>query len=336
MTHEDGGKAVAGPAAVQLAAISGLAIAISVVAVLAISLAAGVDEVEQVFRDLRPEWIGLCAVASLLVYPAYTVAYLALLSATGLRRTRMRPALRTVLAGFGPFSIGGGFRVDLQALRVLDRDEHVARVQVLAMGALEWAVLAPLACVASIVLLAEGAAGLSAVLWPWATAVPVGFGLALWVTAPDRAARLSRLGPHGQRWLLGVSEGVGVLRTLARHPLRHARAWLGIAGYWAADISVLYGALRACGVELGVGPLIVAYATGYVATRRSLPLGGAGVTEVLLTYALYWVHVALPQALAAVVIYRGFNFLVVAAPGVISYRRLLKLIRELGVDDPAR
>jgi hypothetical protein len=138
------------------------------------------------------------------------------------------------------------------------------------------------------------------------------------LAAPDR--RRSRSSPH------------------ARPPPAPARprAWLGIGVYWAADITVLYGALRACGVELGVGRLIVAYATGYVATRRSLPLGGAGVTEALMTYALYWVHVPLAPALAAVVIYRGFNFLVVAAPAVMSYRGLLELIRELGTNDQAR
>jgi hypothetical protein len=38
--------------------------------------------------------------------------------------------------------------------------------------------------------------------------------------------------------------------------------------------------------------------------------------------------VPLASALAAVVIYRGFNLLALAAPGVISYRGLLKLIRE--------
>jgi uncharacterized membrane protein YbhN (UPF0104 family) len=53
-----------------------------------------------------------------------------------------------------------------------------------------------------------------------------------------------------------------------------------------------------------------------------------------MTYALYWVHVPLAPALAAVVIYRSFNFLIVAAPAVVSYRGLLKLIRELGTNDP--
>jgi hypothetical protein len=123
-----------GPAGVQLAVTSGLAIALSAIAVLAIALLVGPGEIERVFRHLHPAWIALCTAGSLLVYPTYTLAYLALVSATGVRATKTGPALRTVLAGFGPFSIGGGFRIDLQALRVLDRDEHVARVQVLAFG----------------------------------------------------------------------------------------------------------------------------------------------------------------------------------------------------------
>jgi uncharacterized membrane protein YbhN (UPF0104 family) len=320
----------------QRAGTSVLAIAISAIAVLAIALATGPGEVERVFRDLHPGWIALCVAASLVVYPAYMLGYLALISATGRRPATLWPAWRTVLAGFGPFSIGGGFRVDLQALRALDKDEHVARVQVLALGALEWAVLAPLACVASIVVLAQGGAGMSSLLWPSATAVPVGFGLAMWVSEPRRVLRLSRTGGRGRHWPLRVLEGLGVLRTLIRGPREHAGAWLGIGLYWAADITVLYGALRACGVQPGVSELTVAYATGYVATRRSLPLGGAGVTEALMTYALYWVHVPLAHALVAVAIYRGFNFLVVAAPALISYRKLLKLIRDGGTSDRAR
>jgi uncharacterized membrane protein YbhN (UPF0104 family) len=313
----------------QLAATSALAIAISTIAVLAIAAAAGPGEVERVFRHLHPAWVGLFVAAGLLVLPSYTLGYRALMSTTGPLQALPWRAWRTVvLAGFGPFSIGGGFRVDLQALRVLDRDEHIAQIQVIALGTLEWAVLAPLAWVASIVLLAQGSDVMPSLLWPWATAVPVGFALALWFAAPERSLRRSSTGGRGRHWLLGLLEGVGILRTLIRHPREHARAWLGMGLYWAADITLLYGALRLCGVRLGIGELIIAYATGYVATRRSLPLGGAGVTEALMTFALYWVNVPLASALAAVVIYRGFNLLVFAAPGVISYRALLKRMRE--------
>ena len=112
------------------------------------------------------------------------------------------------------------------------------------------------------------------------------------------------------------------MHTLGRHPRMYAGAWVGTALYWAADISSFYGGLRTFGLEPSTGKVIIAYATGYAATRRSLPLGGAGVTEFLMTYALYWVREPLAPALAAVVAYRVFNFLLAATPGLIAHRRL--------------
>jgi uncharacterized membrane protein YbhN (UPF0104 family) len=72
--------------------------------------------------------------------------------------------------------------------------------------------------------------------------------------------------------------------------------------------------------------VIIAYGTGYAATRRSLPLGGAGVTEVLMTYALYWVGAPLAPALAAVVTYRAFNFLLAAMPALLAHRHVEPLM----------
>jgi uncharacterized membrane protein YbhN (UPF0104 family) len=211
---------------------------------------------------------------------------------------------RVVIAGFGPFAIGGGFGVDKQALSALQEDEHSARVRVLALGILEWAVLAPTACVVSIVFLAQEADILPSLLWPWAIAVPVGFAFGLWASRPRRIERFSRIRGKRRQWLANALESVGVLHTLIRNPRMYVGAWLGTALYWAADISAFYGGLRAFGLDPGAGKVILAYATGYAATRRSLPLGGAGVTEVLMTYSLYWVREPLAPALAAVVAYQ--------------------------------
>jgi uncharacterized membrane protein YbhN (UPF0104 family) len=109
-------------------------------------------------------------------------------------------------------------------------------------------------------------------------------------------------------------------------PRTYWGAWLGTGLYWAADIAAFYGGLRTFGLDPGVGKIIIAYATGYAATRRSLPLGGAGVTEVLMTYALYWVREPLAPALAAVVAYRVFNFLLAATPALIAHYRLQEAI----------
>jgi uncharacterized membrane protein YbhN (UPF0104 family) len=93
-------------------------------------------------------------------------------------------------------------------------------------------------------------------------------------------------------------------------------------------MAAFYGALRAFGLNPGLGKVIIAYATGYAATRRSLPLGGAGITEFLMTYALYWVRLPLAPSLAAVVAYRAFNLLLAAAPALIARHQLEPLLRR--------
>jgi uncharacterized membrane protein YbhN (UPF0104 family) len=143
---------------------------------------------------------------------------------------------------------------------------------------------------------------------------------------------MSRLGGKRRSWLAEGLEGVSILHQLIRQPRRYLPAWLGTAVYWAADIAAFYGGLRTFGLDPGAGKVIIAYATGYAATRRSLPLGGAGVTEALMTYALYWVREPLAPALAAVLAYRVFNLLVVSAPALIAQRQLQPLLG--GSDQP--
>jgi uncharacterized membrane protein YbhN (UPF0104 family) len=105
-----------------------------------------------------------------------------------------------------------------------------------------------------------------------------------------------------------------------------ASAWT--AG--AADICAFYGGLRTFGLVPSPGKVILAYATGYAATRRSLPLGGAGLTEVMMTYSLYWVRLPLAPSLGAVVAYRLFNLLLAAMLGLIANHQLERELATVG------
>jgi uncharacterized membrane protein YbhN (UPF0104 family) len=315
-------------------AVSLLATVIAAAAVLVIAWVTGADSVGRAFEDVRPGWIALIAVAELLTYPAYMIAYRSVAQVHGHGPLELPLVGRVVAAGFGPFALAGGFGLDKQALHALHEDERSARVRVLGLGVLEWALLAPAVCVISIVFLIQGADILPSLLWPWALAVPLGLGFGLWASAPGRRERLSHIGGKRRAWLADLLDGVGVLHTLISHPRKYAGAWIGTAFYWAADIGAFYAALRTFGIEMGAGKVILAYATGYAATRRSLPLGGAGVTELLMTYALYWVRQPLAPALAAVVAYRAFNFLLAAAPALIARRHLHELLQS--VDDRHR
>lgn len=307
-----------------------MATGIAGIAVLLIARVTGADAVGKAFNHFHPAWIGLIAGAELLAYPAYALAYRTLANMSG-RRVGVPLVARVVVAGFGPFAIGGGFGVDNRFLKAFDQDEKSARVTVIALGTLEWAVLAPTTSVVAIVFIATGANILPSLLWPWALGVPAGFALALWLSEPDRIERFSWLrGGRRRQVLAHVLEGVSVLHDLGRSPRRYAGAWVGTALYWAADIGAFYGGLRTFGLDPNPGKVILAYATGYAATRRSLPLGGAGITEFLMTYALYWVREPLAPALAAVVAYRIFNFVLAATPALIANRQLDPLLRGAG------
>jgi uncharacterized membrane protein YbhN (UPF0104 family) len=302
--------------------VAALATGIAAIAVLVIARVTGADAVGRAFSDLDPSWIALIAVAEFLTYPAYILAYRAIAQVHGHAPLALPLVARVVVAGFGPFTVGGGFGIDKQALHALHEDEHSAITRVLALGVLEWAVLAPLTAIVAIILLATGANILPSLLWPWAVAAPLGLGAALWASSPRHIDRFSHFKGRVGRMLATGLEGVGVLHTLLREPRRYAAAWIGTGLYWAADILAFYGALRTFGLDPGPGKVIIAYATGYAATRRSLPLGGAGITEVLMTYSLYWVRLPLAPALGAVVAYRAFNFLLATMPALVAHHQL--------------
>lgn len=320
-----------------------LASAIAAGAVLAIAYITHLDVIGRAFGDVDPGWIAVIGALELAAYAAYMLAYRAIAGIHGHAPLALPLVARVVVAGFGPFTIGGGFGIDRQVLHALHDDERSARVRVLALGVLEWVVLAPITCVVSIVLLATGARVMGSLLWPWAVAVPVGFAAGLWASVPQRSLPL--LGRRRPEWLGQALEGVDVLRRMLARPGSHPGAWAGALLYWAADIGAFYAGLATFGLDPGFGKVIVAYATGYAATRRSLPLGGAGVTEALMTYALYWVGEPLAPALAAVVAYRAFNFGLAALPALIAHgqlqplltraRELRRLARHAQHDDPA-
>jgi uncharacterized membrane protein YbhN (UPF0104 family) len=297
------------------------------VAVVAIAAAYGFGAFADAWSNLRWGWLALAAVAALLAITAYAVSYRAVAAVGGGPKLRVRLAFRAVIRGFAPFAAGGGFAVDKRVLHAIEDDEHAATVRTLGLGALEWALLAPAAWLSAVVLLMAGdQRPMPSLLWPWAIAVPIGFVLGFALATPTRRERLAE---KGGRWRVGLARGlhaIDILRSLARSFPSCWTAWVGMTSYWALDIASFYGALRFIGLHLNLGELIVAYATGYALTRRSMPLGGAGVTEALMTFSLHWVGQPVLPALAAVVVYRMFNLALPTVPALLVRPRIKPLL----------
>jgi len=274
------------------------------------------------FEQMQPAWLLAALGLELLSYAGYVLAYRATVLTTGQPRLSLLLTIRLVVAGFGPFVALGGFSFDRHALSAVHRSRREARRQVLALGVVEYLLLAPAACVCALILLFDSHGASLALTLPWAFAVPPGFALAWWATQPRILHRFQRSHGRVRRWIGELLGGAQILRRVVLRPLEHPLALLGMGVYWAAEIACLAFALRCFGVVLSVPALVVAYATGYAASRRSLPLGGAGITEALLTISLIAVHVHAPQALLSVVAYRLVNFLAPVIPGLLAHSSL--------------
>jgi hypothetical protein len=295
--------------------------ALATAAAIGLADMAGYRGLADAVQDVVPIWFAVCFAGEVAAYLGYVLAVRAVARVDGGPVLSLRLSMRTVVAGFGVFAAthaAGGFAVDYWTLRRsgLRRREAVARV--LALGALEYAVLAPAALIcATVVLLGSGGHIQHAMTYPWLAVVP-GLLAAVWVSSPKRAARLSDPGDGGRlrEWFAHAVAGIWKLRCMLVRPRLHGLGVAGVSLYWTGDIACLWAALKIYNAELPTPALVLAYATGYVLTRRSLPAGGAGLVEVLMTFALVWVGLPLAPALLGVVTYRLFNFWLPVIPAL--------------------
>ena len=140
------------------------------------------------------------------------------------------------------------------------------------LGVIEYLLLAPAACVCALILLLGSWPASPLLTLPWIFGVPPGFA-ARRGGQPDRGSSSYFQHADGpiRRWIGDLLAGVEVLRGVVLRPLERPGAVFGMAIYWAAEVACLGFALRCFGVEISIPALVVAYATGYAASRRSLP-----------------------------------------------------------------
>ena len=297
---------------------------------------AGAERLDRALRHIHPEWLLLCLGGELLAYAGYVLAVRDTARVDNGPNLTFGHTLQAVVAGFGVFAAtrtSGGFAVDYWVLRSAGEERDGAVARVLALGALEYAVLAPAALCSAIALLVSGEDVSLTLTLPWLLVIP-GAVVAIWVSSPKRAPRYAKAPRGSGRIRHGFAHGVAglsILRSMFVAPPReHGLGLLGTALYWAGDIACLWGALQVFGnPRLSMPALILGYATGYVLTRRSLPAGGAGVVEIALTFALHCMGFPFVRALLGVVVYRIFNLWLPILPALATLPAVKELRSEL-------
>jgi uncharacterized membrane protein YbhN (UPF0104 family) len=297
------------------------AAAIAFVAALAIMAAiAGWDTVVDQLHPRLSFWFAIAFAAELVAFGAYVLAYRSVATVEDGPRLSVGDATALVAVGFGAFLAKGGAALDSKALSKGSGTSRDGEVRVLALDALEHAPLAPAACAASIVLLAHGRhkPGLDFTI-PWATLVPIGAVLAyIGVRHRDRF-----VGKDGWRGKLGdILDGIRVLFRLAREWRTHWLGFVGASVYWAGDVLCLWASLQPFDAAPRLASTILAHAVGYVLTRRTLPLAGAGIVEVLMPLTLVAAGAPFAGAILGVFAYRIFNLWLPLIPALVAVPHL--------------
>ena len=331
-----------------------IALLLAVGAVTLIGKVADFDELVEALRKADRRWFPICLAGLVCAYVGYILGYREVARMHGGPRLRLSIVARIIGIGFGANILGsaaGGLAVDFWALRRAGTSTHEAARRVLGFNTLEWALLGTFAAVAAVFVLAgRGEGAPFAMTLPWIVVVPLCLAGAAWVSSGKRARRFTRVrerepSQRGRapgawvRWLWikgkrGFADAIGgvvVVRHLLSHPRRHPAAVFGFAVYWFGHLLTLWAALRAfAGTHLVLSALVLAFATGYVATALPLPGGGSGGIEAAVAFSLHGVGVPLAPALLAVLVYRFFTFWLPLVPAL----ALLPTVKQLNEELP--
>src|SRR5207248_2465658 len=191
----------------------------------AVSWVAGFDHVLERLRGVDPVWFAGAFGAQIVAYVGYVLADREVARVDEGCDIPTRDVVAAVTAGFGSFVARGGFAVDVHAFKQAGLSDQQVRTRVLGLGALEYALLAPAACIVAIQLLADGHSPSLGLTLPWAISVPLGFVAALWAVEHRDSLRTH---PGRRRHLAHALDSIHVLKCLFVQP-RHLLGPLGTA-----------------------------------------------------------------------------------------------------------
>lgn len=273
-------------------------------------------------------WLVLAVFGSALGYLGYAALLRVFSSVAGGPRPPLSVALRVTVIIFGASVVAtsaGRLGSEYWALRRMHERPPQAWARVLAINTALWIFLAAFAGAGALAVLAGAGHAPEWLALVW-LAVPLGAAVpAAYLSSPARHHLSADRGGKIRRTVAAALRGLVLIRRVGRRPALAGRSALGGALIWGGELVTLWAALRAFGVDIGYGPLVIGYATGFASSMLPLPAGGAGGVDAASAYALTLVGVPLGPALLATFVQRVCTYwlpLVVAIVAARSVKRL--------------
>jgi uncharacterized protein (TIRG00374 family) len=156
-------------------------------------------------------------------------------------------------------------------------------------------------------------------------------GAAIALIPPDVGERVSRHF-HGERTHAivdsiakvpaTVGEGLRFALRLFIHPSRGGLAVLGAAGFWAANIGILWASFKAFGIEVPIAVVVQGFFLGMVANLFPLAPAGVGAVDAGMIGAFVLFGIPEATVFPAILIYRLVAFWLPIPPGIVAFFQL--------------
>jgi uncharacterized protein (TIRG00374 family) len=293
--------------------------------------------------DADPVWIGVAVGFNVVAFATYIALFKAVVGGRALRLTWVE-TYEINMAGLAATLIfsaagAGGIVLTYWALRKAGmRRRDVAR-RMVAFLTLHYAFY-PIALIVFGVLLRTGVLhgdhSVELTIVPAAVAgLLLVVGVLIALIPPDLERRVAPFvrGERGKaiahsiaRVPATVGEGFRFALGLFAHPSRGGLAVIGAAGYWAANIGILWASFHALGVHVPLAVVVQGFFLGMVANLFPFAPAGVGAVDAGMIGAFVLFGIPESAVFPAILIYRLIAFWMPIPPGIVAFFQLRKRV----------
>jgi uncharacterized protein (TIRG00374 family) len=142
------------------------------------------------------------------------------------------------------------------------------------------------------------------------------------VAAHARGERAQTIAANVAKVPAIAAEGFRFALSLFAHPSRGGLAVIGAAGFWAANIGVLWASFQAFGVEVPLAVIVQGFFLGMVANLFPLAPAGVGAVDAGMIGAFVLFGIPEETVFPAILVYRLIAFWLPIPPGIVAFFQL--------------
>jgi uncharacterized protein (TIRG00374 family) len=342
--------------------VYGLVIVVILVALyLVLPELAGLEDSLRKIEDADPVWMAVALGFNLLSFAAYIALFRGVLGGAGVspqvrERLDWRTSYQITLAGLAAtrlFAAGGagGIALTYWALRRAGMEARQAASRMVAFLVLLYTIYLAALVICGIFLrigLFPGPAPVSMTIVPAALAGVALVVLFLIALIPADFERIVARWAQGHRRVrlarrvasipATIATGTRTALSLLRHPSSGLLAVAGAAGFWAANIAVLWACFHAFGEDVPTFVLVQGFFVGMTANLLPFFPGGVGSVDAGMIAAFLAFGEPSSAVFVSVLAYRVIAFWLPIPPGIFAYLQLRRTVgrwREEGDPEPA-